>query len=215
MIWPGSLVAAVGFGAVTVAVAMTDPETTTARRYRALLAVVFGASALSYAGIGLGGETGRVLWLHYAEWLVGTPAYVAAVFLLSGEPRTVRLAVALDVLMVTAGLGAAVTAGARRFVLFGLSTLALCGLFALLVRSTGAGGWRSELYDSLKRLFVVVAPGYPVVWLLGVEGLGLVGAGATNLGFLVLDGVVKGGLLFLFVRRSPVFGRERGGAVAA
>jgi len=202
-----SLLAAAGFALVTAGVVAVRPRDGQLRRYRWLLAVVFGASAVSYAGIGLGYgqvslETGPVAWLHYVEWLVGTPAYVAGLFLLTGEPRTVRLAVGLDLLMVGAGVGAALTAGPTRYALFALSTLSLVGLFALLVGHQGAGGWQSALYADLRRLFLLVGPGYPVVWLLGSEGLGLLGFGTTNLGFLLLDGVVKGGFLLLLLRRT-------------
>jgi bacteriorhodopsin len=42
------------------------------------------------------------------------------------------------------------------------------------------------------------------VWLLGSEGLGLFGFGVTNLGFLLLDAVVKGGFLMMLRRARPV-----------
>jgi bacteriorhodopsin len=42
------------------------------------------------------------------------------------------------------------------------------------------------------------------VWLLGSEGLGLFWFGVTNLGFLLLDAVVKAGFLVLLCRAQPV-----------
>jgi bacteriorhodopsin len=204
-----SLLAAAGFALVTAGAVAVRPTSNEFRRYRWIVAVIFGASAVSYAGIGLGYgrvdlATGSVAWLHYAEWLVGTPAYVAGLFLLTEEPNTVRLAVGLDLLMVGAGIGAALTSEPARYALFALATLSLVGLFALLVGRQGAGGWRSALYTDLRRLFLAVGPGYPVVWLLGSEGLGLFGFGVTKLGFLLLDAVVKAGFLVLLCRAQPV-----------
>ena len=204
-----SLLAAAGFALVTAGAVAVRPTDDEIRRYRWIVAVIFGASAVSYAGIGLGyGQvdlaTGSVAWLHYAEWLVGTPAYVAGLFLLTEEPHTIRLAVSLDLLMVGAGIGAALTSEPARYALFALATLSLVGLFVLLIDRQGAEGWRSALYIDLRRLFLAVGPGYPVVWLLGSEGLGLFGFGVTNLGFLLLDAVVKGGFVVLFCRARPV-----------
>ena len=106
--------------------------------------------------------------------------------------------------MVGAGIGAALTSEPARYALFALATLSLVGLFVLLIDRQGAEGWRSALYIDLRRLFLAVGPGYPVVWLLGSEGLGLFGFGVTNFGFLLLDAVVKGGFVVLFCRARPV-----------
>lgn len=202
---PVSLLAAVGFAVVTVGTAVYRPRTRVDRQYRAILLVVFGASAVAYAGVGLGvgwraGES--ILWPHYLEWLVGTPPYVAGLFLLTGDRRTVLAAVALDLLMVAAGTGAALRNGG--LALFGVSTLALVGLFGLLVTAAPAAGWRRDLFVPLRRLFLAVGPGYPVVWLVGTDGLALVGPGTTNLGFLVLDAVVKVGFAAVLVRHAPL-----------
>ncbi len=209
MLRPISLIAAVGFAVVTVWVAGYRPHERVERQYRTILLVVFGASALSYGGVGLGYGTlvvdgDPVLWLHYLEWLVGTPAYVAGLFLLTGDRLTVRRAVALDLLMVTAGAAAALSAGVVSLALFGVSTSALVGLFVLLVTADPVPGWRADLYGTLRRLFLALGPGYPVVWLVGSEGVGLVGVAATNRAFLLLDAAVKGGLLVVLVRHGPL-----------
>lgn len=205
-----SLLAAVGFAAVAVWVRTRPRNGPAGRRYARLIALIFAASAVAYGAIGLGfgelsiGDT-SVMWLHYAEWLVGTPAYVAGLFLLTGDRRTVGLAVAADLAMVATGFLAAASSGPRSEALFGVATLSLLGLFALLVSSEGVAGWRSEAYVRLRRLFLAVGWAYPVVWAVGADGAGLVGFGATNLGFLALDAVVKVGYLVVFVRWTPVW----------
>lgn|GEM_PF-5079143 len=181
------------------------PVTRDGRRYRRLLAVIFGASALSYGGVALGygqltiGGT-PTLGLHYLEWLLGTPAYIWGLFVLTGDGRTARLAVGLDLVMVITGFVASVLTGSIRFVFFTTATLALVGLFVALVTSQGIDGWRSRLFRDLRRLFLVFGPGYPLVWLLGFDGLGYLGFTSTNLAFLALDLIVKLGFAALVVR---------------
>ncbi len=189
-------------GALAVAVL---PVTEDGRRYRRLLAIIFGASVLSYGGVALGygqlpvaGTT--TLGLHYLEWLLGTPAYIWGLFVLTGDGRTARLAVGLDLVMVLTGFIASILAGAIRFVFFASATLALVGLFVALVTSEGAGGWQSTLFRDLRRLFLLFGPAYPLVWLVGFDGLGYLGFASTNLAFLALDLTVKLGFAALVVR---------------
>lgn len=201
---PVTVAAAIGFAVVgSIAIARL-PSTRSGRRYAILLGIIFGASAVSYAGIGFGYGQIRLagtstMWLHYLEWLVGTPAYVAGLFLLTGSRRLVTLAVGIDLTMVATGFAASILDGAVSAGLFAVSTLSLLGLFVLLVTARGAGGWRQSLFRDLRRLFLVVGPGYPVVWLLGVDGLGRLGFVQTNLAFLALDAVVKVGYAVLVV----------------
>jgi bacteriorhodopsin len=61
-------------------------------------------------------------------------------------------------------------------------------------------------FNTLRNLIVVAWSIYPVAWLVGTEGLGLVGLYGETLIFMVLDLLAKVGFGFILLRSRAIVG---------
>jgi bacteriorhodopsin len=88
--------------------------------------------------------------------------------------------------------------GARRLIWWGVSTgflvVLLYFLFGTLSKQASEVSAEAQAtFTRLRNLIVVVWAVYPVWWLVGTEGLGVIGLGVETAGFMVLDLVAKVG----------------------
>ncbi|MBX0324094.1 bacteriorhodopsin [Halomicroarcula sp. F13] len=158
-----------------------------------------------------------IYWARYTDWLFTTPLLLYDLGLLAGADRnTIATLVSLDVLMIGTGVLATLSAGsgvlspgAERLVWWGISTAFLLVLLYFLFSSLS--GRVSDLpsdtqstFKTLRNLVTVVWLIYPVWWLVGTEGLGLVGIGIETAGFMVIDLVAKVGFGFILLRSHSV-----------
>ena len=159
------------------------------------------------AGHPLGGEEVLVQWGRYLTWTVSTPLILLALGLVAAVDRVDLFAVlAADVGMCATGLAAALTTSTQgyRWAFFGISTaFFLVVLYALVVtwpaRAKAAGS--GDIFATLRTLTVVLWIGYPVVWVVGVEGLALTDSTAlTSWGYSILDVGAKYVFAFLLLR---------------
>ena len=159
-------------------------------------------------------------WARYADWLTTTPLLLLDLLwgvMSSSSARgcvcynvDIATVMALNVLMIATGWLAAFVMPRRhawpRYVLWGLSTLCMLGVFAYLAFVFGEGG-RSGMFENEeeKKRYARSLPwiyalwsAYPVVWLLSRDGLGLIGTCAEVFSYAVLDVLAKAGFgLFL------------------
>ena len=204
-------VGAVGMALGTVPPAykfLTDAES---RGYTAVLALVTGIAAVAYAlmaqgygSIAVGGNS--VAIVRYTDWLVTTPLMVLYLALLS-QPgrRAIGALVAVDVVVIVAGVAATATGGVTQYLLFGVGTLAYLVLVWLLVRTlprraSFASTRQESAFVTLRNLTVVVWTLYPVVWLLAPTGVGLLLPETQVLVFTYLDIVSKVGFVAVALR---------------
>jgi bacteriorhodopsin len=113
--------------------------------------------------------------------------------------------------MIGTGLvGALVTAGAVfRLSWWGISTAALLFLLYFLVRSLGAMADErppevNSLVNRLQNLLIVLWIAYPIVWIVGTEGIGVVPLYWETAAFMVLDLSAKVGFGFVLLRSRAV-----------
>jgi bacteriorhodopsin len=158
-----------------------------------------------------------IYWARYTDWLFTTPLLLYDLGLLAGADRnTIASLVSLDVLMIGTGVVATLSAGsgvlsagAERMVWWGISTAFLLVLLYFLFSSLSGrvADLPSETrstFKTLRNLVTVVWLVYPVWWLVGTEGLGLVGIGIETAGFMVIDLTAKVGFGIILLRSHSV-----------
>jgi len=158
-----------------------------------------------------------IYWARYTDWLFTTPLLLYDLALLAGADRnTIASLVSLDVLMIGTGVVATLSvgsgvlsAGAERLVWWGISTAFLLVLLYFLFSSlsgrvTDLPEDTRSTFTTLRNLVVGVWLVYPVWWLIGTEGLGLVGIFPETAGFMVIDLVAKVGFGFILLRSHSV-----------
>jgi bacteriorhodopsin len=170
----------------------------------AYLAMLFGLGTVTVPIVG--GDAVTLYWLRHIEWLVTTPLLVLSLCLVAGaDRRTTATLLALDVFIMATGLLAALMRlTVARFVFWAISGIGFALLVTFLFTRLGpiARERRSERtrsFRTLRNLLVVLWSVYPVWWLLGANGIGLLPGELylQALGFLVLDVLSK--LVFCLV----------------
>ena len=153
-----------------------------------------------------------IYWARYADWLFTTPLLLLDLALLAGADRnTIATLVGLDVGMILTGLVGALTTASpgMRIAWWGISTgFFLVLLYVLVSRLSSQAAARSgdvaSLFGTLRNLVIVLWTAYPIVWIVGTEGLGLVGLYPETAAFMVLDLTAKVGFGFVLLRSRNV-----------
>ena len=165
------------------------------------------------AGATTAGEDGVLtMWGRYLTWTFSTPFILIALGMIAGSNLTkILTACAFTIAMCVTGLAAALTTSslALRWWWFALGTVFfLVIVYIILVdwtaeaRATGT----EDLFRKLKILTVVGWFGYPILWILGVEGVALLDVAVTSWGYSILDIITKYIVTFLamfYVTQEP------------
>ncbi|PSP63080.1 rhodopsin [Halobacteriales archaeon QH_8_64_26] len=179
------------------------------------LGMATGIGIVSIDIVGQG--TQEVFWMRYTDWVVTTPLLLLDLALLAKADRnTIGLLLGLDVYMIVAGLiGAFETVPVYRYLWWVISTGAFLAIVWLLLgplseQASQQDGNRASSFETLRNLLLGVWVIYPIVWLLGVEGFGLIPVGIETIVYAVLDLTAKVVFGFLMVNAvSDVTGSER------
>lgn len=207
-LWLGAASLLAG-GAAVVAVGLRRDHAAV-RPFHWLVGAAAGVSGLAYLTMALGagattvalaGGDAVVYWGRYVGWALAAPALLAALWLLADAGRrTLAALVGLAVLGIAlGGAGAVATAPLAgldvertRLTLWVAATVVLLGLLGVIVRVLSPRAGRQPRavavrFSVLRNLLVVVALGYPLVWLVGPVGLGAADEFVAAAAFLVLD----------------------------
>ncbi len=165
---------------------------------------------LSGATLTVAGETYDgvlTMWGRYLTWAFSTPFILLALGLLAGSNLTKLVtAIVFDVAMCLTGLAAAVTTSSVLFRWWWFLLSSACFLVVLYVlfvawpRDAKRTGTLEPIFNTLKTLTVVTWFGYPLVWAIGVEGLGLLPVGLSSWAYSLLDIVAKYVFAYLLLR---------------
>nr|1PXR_A Chain A, Bacteriorhodopsin [Halobacterium salinarum]1PXR_B Chain B, Bacteriorhodopsin [Halobacterium salinarum] len=198
---------------------VSDPD---AKKFYAITTLVAAIAFTMYLsmllGYGLtmvpfGGEQNPIYWARYADWLFTTPLLLLDLALLvDADQGTILALVGADGIMIGTGLvGALTKVYSYRFVWWAISTAAM--LYILYVLFFGftskAESMRPEVastFKVLRNVTVVLWSAYPVVWLIGSEGAGIVPLNIETLLFMVLDVSAKVGFGLILLRSRAIFG---------
>ncbi|WP_435124238.1 bacteriorhodopsin [Halobaculum sp. D14] len=184
-----------------------DPEH---RTHYAILTAITAVAAVAYLGMRFGVGTvtvsGRPLYLlRYADWFVTTLLLMGYLWLLTnaGRAALARLLV-FDALVIGFGVAAVLLPTPIRFAAFAAGGVAFLALVReLVVRLPALASFRPArrraTFEKLRNVTVVLWTLYPVVWLLGPAGLGLLQPATEVLVFVYLDVVAKGGFVVMAV----------------
>jgi bacteriorhodopsin len=189
------------------------------------MALGFGVTEIT-----IDGEVRTIYWARYTDWLITTPLLLLDLGLLAGATRNeLASLIGLDVAMIgtgalatltSAGVGAVamseVGVEVQRLIWWGVSTAFLLVLLYMLFgsltdKAQALGGQATSTFKTLRNLIVVIWLVYPAWWLIGTEGLEVVGLGVETAGFAVLDLTAKIGFGLILL----LSGREVLGAAAA
>jgi bacteriorhodopsin len=201
---------------------VTDPRMKEFYIITILIPAIAAASYLSmFFGFGLTevtlttGETLEIYWARYADWLFTTPLLLLDIALLAGaSQRDIGALIGLDAFMIVTGLAATLMkVPVARYAFWTISTIAMIFLLYFLVAAVGEAAQEASeeaqsTFRVLRNLIVIAWSIYPVAWLVGTEGLGLVGLFGETLIFMILDVTAKVGFGFILLRSRAVVGES-------
>ena len=171
----------------------------------------FGLTEVEVAGIG----TLDIYWARYADWLFTTPLLLLDIGLLANASRTeLGGLIIIDAFMIVTGLvGALTKVFMFRFVWWFISTVAMIAVlyFLFSVLTTRANQLDEDTqatFKTLRNLIIVLWTLYPILWIVGTEGAGVVGLFVETLGFMVLDVLAKVGFGFILLRSRAIVGES-------
>ena len=154
-----------------------------------------------------------VYWARYADWLFTTPLLLLDIGLLAGASnRDIGALVGLDGFMIVTGLAAALMkTSVARYAFWTISTIAMVLLlyFLFAVFTEAASDLDDDAkgtFNVLRNLILVAWTLYPIVWLLGTEGAGVVSLYVETLMFMVLDVTAKVGFGFILLSSRSIVG---------
>jgi bacteriorhodopsin len=156
-----------------------------------------------------------IYWARYADWLFTTPLLLIDLALLANADRnTIYALVLLDGFMIVTGLVGALTKVLTfRYVWWVVSTIAfvflLYYLYSVLTeRASEMDEDTQATFTTLRNLILVVWTFYPIVWIVGTEGAGVVPLYVETLAYMVLDLVAKVGFGLILLRSRAIVGDE-------
>lgn len=158
------------------------------------------------------GEAHPIYWARYADWLFTTPLLLLDLGLLVDADRGSLLGlIGADGFMIVTGLIGALTGVFEfRFIWWAVSTAALLYIlyvlyFGFTKRLQDMEEERAATFRVLRNLTVVLWAAYPVLWLVGTEGVGTVPLFVETLGFMILDVSAKVGFGLILLRSRAIF----------
>ncbi|WP_324661763.1 bacteriorhodopsin [Haloarcula sediminis] len=191
-------------GTALLAYGYTLVPESTRKRYLLLVAipgiaiVAYLLLALDIGAVDGGGHT--VYVVRYVDWLLTTPINVLYLGLLAHVNReTIGKLVGLQALTIVFGFAGAMANGALSYGLFTAGAAAFAGVVYLLYGDVADSAVatlsdvEASLYRTLRNFVVVLWSVYPVVWLLGAAGIGLMDVETASLVIVYLDVVTKVG----------------------
>lgn len=177
-------------------------------------------AATTYLAMALGlgsavGANGQAFYYaRYIDWALTTPLLLLnlsmiATFNVGRKSALVAAIMGLDVFMVVTGLIAAMTVGTAKWAFYVLSCIAFAAVIVLIwgiLRSEAAKLTAGELktYNTMTGILTFLWCIYPIVWLVGTEGLGMVNGAMEAFLYMMLDVAAKFGfglILLSSVRR--------------
>ena len=186
------------------------------------LVMATGYGAIEVAG---GAEAGgqSTVWIRYVTWFLSTPLLLLALTYLGRSSATLTGGLlGANAFMIATGFVATIlpedTPAALHLVWWAISTGAYVAIaWAFLGRykreAKAALPSSASVFDRVVLVHLVLWTAYPVVWLVSVEGLGLIGAPVEAAAFMALDVAAKVG--FGFLAASSLRSIERNGDAGA
>ena len=183
-------------------------------------------SGLAYLAMGLGLGTAEVAgqtayWARYADWVVTTPLLLTALWMTattrsdkSAHVPTLITLVLADIVMILSGLVADLSEGPARLVFYAVGVGALLVVFWTAFTSLRNVAHQDpevgRVYDKVATYLALFWIGYPLTWILGPSGLGVVGQDVDTALFILLPIFSKVGFSILDLSLLRGLGGHKG-----
>lgn len=161
-----------------------------------IAATTYAAMAFGM-GKGTTGDGNVFFYARYIDWALTTPLLILnlamiATFQVGRKTALVASLIGLDLFMIATGFLSAIASGPAKWVFFGLSCFAFLGVLLVLwdeMRKEAAKlTWGEyQTYTKCLQALTFLWCAYPVVFLLGTEGLGRVSLEVEGMLYMVLD----------------------------
>jgi len=154
-------------------------------------------------------------WARYVDWFFTTPLLLLDLALLAGATKeAIVWLLGLDVMMITTGFFAGITASDTRWIWFALSCVIFVWMLWVLLAEVlkAAQGRSPEVRSKFYQLAILLAilwTVYPILWVLGTEGLGVISITGEVATFAVIDLIAKVGFGFLLLSNRKVLEEAR------
>lgn len=198
-------------GAITFVIMRANPRGVPGYEY--LIAIIIPTwSGLAYMSMALGqGMTevgGQItFYARYLDWVVTTPLLLlalslTAMFYVPKNFTIIATIMITDVIMILTGLIADFSLGINRFIWYSIGMAALVIILYIiwspLYRIAKSQGRRlRQVYVRVAAYLSALWVGYPLTWLIGPSGLGMVGQNVDTFLFIVLPIFSKVGFSIL------------------
>lgn len=149
-----------------------------------------------------------LFWGRYVDWVITTPLLLMDLGVIAGaRPKLIAGVMAADVFMIVTGAIATLEGSPTNYLWYVIS----CGAFlailgALLtefsVTARRRNGKINRLFQKLRNSLIVLWFGYPIVWILGAEGLRVLNVEAETACYAILDLCAKVGYGFVLTSTS-------------
>lgn len=210
ILWIGTALMTIGL-LVFIYWTYTTPEENRNFYYATSLVPLIAASAYfamatGHGSINVGGHI--FFFARYIDWVFTTPLLLLDLVLLAlpttrGRFGLIGVLLGADVYMIVTGLIAGFITGPDKYVWFATSTIAFLFILYVLTRllkeTSARGGAVRSLFRNLATLTVVLWICYPIVWLLGTEGTGVINLQVEVILYMILDVLAKVGFGFLLL----------------
>jgi bacteriorhodopsin len=177
--------------------------------------IAYAAMAMDFGKVEAFGQT--AYWARYADWVVTTPLLLVALAMTatfydsSRRLPFILTLVGADVMMIVCGLVADLMPVPARWVFYAIGVGALVAIFYVVWGPLRREAFRQGpelggVYTKVAAYLTLFWVGYPLTWLLGPSGLGLISQYADTLLFVVLPFFSKVGFSVFdlhLLRRLP------------
>jgi sensory rhodopsin len=187
------------------------------RKYYATLTAISGIAAVAYVlmtfEIGAVAVGDRMVFApRYIDWLLTTPLLLLYLAMLVDAARSlIAKIVAVNIVVILGGFGAALLPGVERFALFAIGGAAYLVLAYLLLGPLTArseGQATESLFRGLRNLTVILWSVYPFIWILSPAGLDLLTVLTNVLLVVYLDLVTKVGFGLIALNAGAVLRQD-------
>lgn len=139
----------------------------------------------------------EVYWGRFLDWIITTPLLLLDLGVLAGaRPKLIGAVIGADMFMIATGVIATLVVPPENLIWYIISCGAfLALLWALFSEYTATARRRdnkvSELFLTLRNLLAFLWIGYPIVWILGAQGIAVIGLAGEAFLYAALDVTAK------------------------
>lgn len=141
----------------------------------------------------------EIFWGRYVDWVVTTPLLLLDLGVIAGcRPKLIAGVLGADIFMILTGLVATLEGSPTNYLWYTISSGAFIAILIALFTEFSATARRrngkvNKLFQTLRNVLTVLWIAYPIVWILGPEGLTVLSIGVETACYAILDLFAKVG----------------------